>query len=814
MIKNAVDILVCSFAYALVGFQLSYATADPFVPPDDMARFFFNLAFASTAATILSGALAERLRLNAYIILTLAVGSVIYPIVTWWVWADDGLLQKQGYIDFAGGSVVHVLGGVGALTAAAMLGPRVGRYPEYSPWDMPVLRRLLGRSLDPDQYMLPPGLPAIEDAPHPFRIVSGTLFLWGARYGFNCGSTMGVTAGGAYVAARVAVITTMGAVGGGLAIVAISMMSRRWVPLRLCTGILAGLVSITAGAPHLGMYEAMAVGALGALLARLSTAILKWCQIDDVVGAFGTHGVPGAWGVLAVALFAKSASCGDYTTVGLFYAATKEQVNEAFVQVGVQLGGLLLIIAFTSASVAIVCFVLNQTPMKLRVSFGEELTGLDWMEQSIKNMHQARMEVVESLVHSVAGLNAEWDLSWLSAEAKRLKLHKSTSRTMETTLNHFVKASRALRDASAQRRSSTGSEVDVELPVFMPLGTLVVLVHRAEMKKGVSTPDDRTFFVEVKLVRGDPDSADGTAKLQPHPGFRRARDTAIVDEAATQSAYVWEEPLVFANVGNEVVNDLLIQFNVYDARSLRDMRGDCFGSSLATKALANDVSAAAAGFKKKHSIMTGSAFYPACPSSWEQDLAGDDFQKDMMEGGVKTKELCRAIRLEARRSSLARRMSFMRKDDEKKIIITGKLYFSIEFRTSDFDKSLSKAISSLVAVDKQLEARKRNSIPTSELDLPISPTAGKGSLSTFSRRTHNLIKKGIARIAKSMARSPKSGDALQPGLDMFAHRRRASVGRCSVMSNDERVSLEVDAPPLQAAPSAAHLLAAPKIISS
>lgn len=275
------------------------------------ALWFFQYVFAAAAATIVSGAVAERAQLGAYLFYTVIITGFVYPVVVHWGWDsagwlssfnekgefDDGGPYKGGVIDFAGSGIVHMVGGIAAIWGAFIIGPRKGRFDGGKPVDMPGHSSVLS--------------------------VLGTLILWLGWYGFNPGSTLGI-AGYGQTSARVAVCTTLSAATGGLVVVLMEKLvgSKQWDVAMVCNGILAGLVSITAGCSVVYTWHAALIGFLGGFVYfGTSKCVLKCCKIDDPLDAFAVHGACGCWGVIAAGLFAVPANgyqCGK----GAFYGGS------------------------------------------------------------------------------------------------------------------------------------------------------------------------------------------------------------------------------------------------------------------------------------------------------------------------------------------------------------------------------------------------------------------------------------------------------------------------------------------------------------
>merc|ERR1719217_1509840 len=245
--------------------------------------WFFQWAFCVTGATIVSGGGAERLQLGGYLLFTTWMTGVIYPCVGAMTWGG-GFLDSLSYSDFAGSGIVHLTGGIGALAGAFVTKPRLGRFDEVGS--------------DPNGPYAPHNVP---------NAALGTFILWFGWYGFNCGSTLYMYGfESAQSAALVAVNTTLAPAGGGIA----ALILRRFVlePKMLtvtsvCGGILAGLVSITAGCGNIHPRGTIVVGFLGGLIYCGASELLQKLKIDDPVEAFPVHGACGIWGVIAVPIF-------------------------------------------------------------------------------------------------------------------------------------------------------------------------------------------------------------------------------------------------------------------------------------------------------------------------------------------------------------------------------------------------------------------------------------------------------------------------------------------------------------------------------
>lgn len=314
--------------------------------------FFFQVVFAATAVTIASGAMAERTKFKAYLVFSAVMTAFIYPVVVHWTWGG-GLISKINigdavYSDFAGSSIVHMTGGVAALMGAMFLGPRIGKYgPDGKP------RAIPGHSI-------------------PLAML-GVFILWLGWFGFNPGSEL---AADNYVA-WIAVNTLVAAAAGGAVTMAVVLLKTGKVDMALVgNGVLAGLVGITAGCGTMNVLGALITGGIAGFIVVFSVVFFDKIKIDDPVGAISVHGVCGAWGTLAVGLFARydDAFLGR-EKAGLFYGGGLDQLI-------VQVLMILIIAAWVAVTTGILFFVIKKT-MGLRVSEQEEIEGLDTHEHGM-----------------------------------------------------------------------------------------------------------------------------------------------------------------------------------------------------------------------------------------------------------------------------------------------------------------------------------------------------------------------------------------------------------------------------------------------
>lgn len=348
--KNLLDICVGSLTFWLVGYSLMYGdTSNGWffwsgLFQGEGADLFFQTMFAATTATIVSGAIAGRTKYSTYIIFSLIMTAVIYPISGGWQWQGSGWLTEMGFIDFAGSSIVHSVGGWAALVAAFMVGPRIGKYVNGKVLPIPGHNQVLA--------------------------TLGVFILWFGWFGFNGGSQLAWGGADAVGASNVVLITNLSAAAGGLgALVTTWIWYGKPNLAQTLNGSLAGLVSITAGCGNMTAGGAVLAGLIGGIIVVFSIEFIeKKLKIDDAIGAASVHGVAGAWGTLVIGLWGVD---GD-TAIGLFNGGGASQL-------GVQAVGVLAYAAWATVLSFIVLAILKAT-MGLRVSKEVEIEGLDISE--------------------------------------------------------------------------------------------------------------------------------------------------------------------------------------------------------------------------------------------------------------------------------------------------------------------------------------------------------------------------------------------------------------------------------------------------
>ncbi len=361
LMKNVLDFCSAALGYFIFGYAIMYGGGGKFFgtegwfmigaesPVDSLpveAFWLFQAVFAGAAATIVAGAVAERMRFVSYLIYSFILSALIYPVMGHWVWGG-GWLADLNFHDFAGSTVVHTVGGVSALVGAWMLGPRFGRFRKDG-----TPRYIGGHSL-------------------PLATI-GVFILWFGWYGFNAGSTLGF--GDPQVVARVALNTTLAPAMGAIVAMALAWRLYGKPDLTLAlNGALGGLVGITAPCAVVGSGSAFLIGGVAGALVVLAISWLNRMRIDDVVGAFPVHGVAGIWGTLAVGLFGTTDLGAPMN--GLFQGGGAHAL-------GIQAIGVIACVAFTAVTMGIVFKVIKMT-VGLRVSHETELRGLDRDEHGL-----------------------------------------------------------------------------------------------------------------------------------------------------------------------------------------------------------------------------------------------------------------------------------------------------------------------------------------------------------------------------------------------------------------------------------------------
>jgi len=374
IMKNLMDFAFGSVVYWIIGFGLMFgATIYGFIGTPDlfalgpqnpdstlptMAVLIFQTVFAATAATIVSGAMAERTKFKAYIIYSIVISAIVYPISGHWVWGG-GWLSQLGYHDFAGSSVVHMVGGIAALIGAKILGPRIGKYTKEGK-----SRAIPGHSLT---------LGAL-----------GVFILWFGWFGFNPGSTLSATGDGTIASmSNIFVTTNIAAAVAACAVLIITWVRYKKPDVSMTlNGALAGLVAITAGCDAVNPEGAALIGLIAAFVVVFGIEFIdKKLKIDDPVGAIGVHGLSGAAGTILVGVFAVDG--------GLAYGGDATML-------GVQALGVVCIAAWVAITM-LITFKIIKKSVGLRVSKEDEIAGLDISEHGLASSYADFMPILNDM---------------------------------------------------------------------------------------------------------------------------------------------------------------------------------------------------------------------------------------------------------------------------------------------------------------------------------------------------------------------------------------------------------------------------------
>lgn len=425
IMKNLMDFALGTIVFWLIGFGIMFAGDGPFIGGLDFfiqgdyggsypssAFIIFQTVFCATAATIVSGAMAERTKFSAYCIYSVLISLLVYPVSGHWIWGG-GWLSELGFHDFAGSTAVHMVGGVAALIGAAILGPRIGKYDKDGK-----PKAILGHSLT---------LGAL-----------GVFILWFCWFGFNGCSTTSMTGDESITsAANIFVTTNLSAAAATVAVMIITWIRYKKPDVSMTlNGSLAGLVGITAGCDVVDPFGAVLIGLIAGFVVVFGIEFVdKKLHIDDPVGAIGVHGFCGAVGTLMVGLFA--------TDGGLFYGG-------GFHTLGIQALGVVSVIAWVTICMIIIFMIIKKT-IGLRVSEQEELDGLDVHEHGLASSYADFMPTTAGSGFTAAAIQADNGIPKATVKLREMVSEetsggKLTKITVITNQNRFDGLKSALND--------------------------------------------------------------------------------------------------------------------------------------------------------------------------------------------------------------------------------------------------------------------------------------------------------------------------------------------------------------------------------
>ena len=415
--KNLMDFCLGTPIFWLVGFGIMFGTTSGFFGAFDFfadgvvgegydwTTLVFQTMFCATAATIVSGAMAERTKFSAYCIYSMVISAVIYPVSGHWIWGG-GWLSEMGFHDFAGSTAVHFVGGLCALIGAAILGPRIGKYTKDGK-----ARAIPGHSLT---------LGAL-----------GVFILWFCWFGFNGGSTVALSGNGAEVASRVFMTTNLAA-----AVATVTVMCITWIRYKkpdvskTLNGSLAGWVAITAGCDVVTPMGSAIIGICAGFAVVFGIEFIdQKLKVDDPVGAVGVHCINGALGTVLVGLFA-------------YYDGTEVAANGLLYGGGAgllvtQIMGVAAVAVWVGVTITIVFQIIKHT-IGLRVSEAEEIMGLDKPEHGLTSAYADFMPVVPSVLGTKAAEQAAAEMAVPAAPEQALPVTKVTTENGRHKLTKVV----------------------------------------------------------------------------------------------------------------------------------------------------------------------------------------------------------------------------------------------------------------------------------------------------------------------------------------------------------------------------------------
>eukprot|EP01062_Namystynia_karyoxenos_P060671 TRINITY_DN5234_c0_g4_i1.p1 TRINITY_DN5234_c0_g4~~TRINITY_DN5234_c0_g4_i1.p1 ORF type:complete len:2710 (+),score=818.18 TRINITY_DN5234_c0_g4_i1:96-8132(+) len=445
-------------ANAFIGTSDFFLSSHGAVPATSLPTFFLSYVYGTTACTIVSGAVAERISLGGYYIIVVVVMCFSYPVIVHWAWSGSGWLSPwnpdqvcgaNGLLDFAGSAVIHMSGGVGAMVAATIIGPRKleGGVSVFS---------------EEGQRMT---------APHnKFNSACGTLMLWFSWFGFNAGSVGAFSGAGYEVAANAAVTTLIG--GSAATVVALVVFPHIFGHYDLghtCNAALAGLVAITAGCAHVSPAASIPIGGVAALCYVGWHKFRLYMELDDVLDASSVHFAGGTWGTLSVGLFADASRIkaalgvdGAGEAYGLF-------MGGGAAQFGCQLFASVSVISWATATMAATCWLIKLSPVDFRVPLYEELEGIDkhlcgGLTYDYLAQLEVQMEVAETAAEKIAAMRLD-DLQYLWESENPSRLDAQFKNIVENLRQYVAYLPESVLGTEEHEPVATGADVPkLELP--------------------------------------------------------------------------------------------------------------------------------------------------------------------------------------------------------------------------------------------------------------------------------------------------------------------------------------------------------------
>lgn len=541
IMKNLMDFCIGTPAFWIVGFGLMFGGTGAFIGsiggiaeetnygtsmlPGGIpfyAFLIFQTVFCATAATIVSGAMAERTKFSAYCVYSFVISLLIYPISGHWIWGG-GWLSQLGFHDFAGSTAVHMVGGTAAFVGALILGPRIGKY---------------------DKNGKPKAIPG-----HSLTLGAlGVFILWFCWFGFNGASTVSMEGEAVVTAGKIFVNTNLAAAVSSCAVLLITWIRYKKPDISMTlNGTLAGLVAITAGCDTVSPVSAAIIGILAGFAVVFGIEFIdKILKIDDPVGAVGVHGINGALGTICVGLFSDGTGTEG---MGLF-------TGGGFHLLGVQALGMISVIAWVAVTMTVVFQVIKHT-MGLRVSEDEEIAGLDIREHSIESSYADFMtfdntgDVPQTLpkitVSSTGAEQAPAESADYAGNGAEYRLTKISIITRQNKLNELMQALNSIGvtgitvtnvlGCGTQKGSShfyRGVEMDMSL---LPKIKVEIVVSKVPVQLVLDTArkalytgkigDGKMFVYDIENVIKVRTGEEGFDALQDVPYYPSEKKTAV-----------------------------------------------------------------------------------------------------------------------------------------------------------------------------------------------------------------------------------------------------------------------------------------------
>uniref|UniRef100_A0A1I7V3X9 Ammonium transporter n=1 Tax=Caenorhabditis tropicalis TaxID=1561998 RepID=A0A1I7V3X9_9PELO len=540
MVKNVVDVVFGGLSYWSCGFGFSYGDYEPWRNPYigfgkffydptrdygtresinqegwSYASFLFQLSLATTASTIVSGAVAERAKLKSYILLGCIV-ILIQALPAHWVWDKEGVFYKKGVVDFAGCSAVHMVGGIIGLIATVYLKPRRNRFNEDS----------------------------VHQMSSPTNALLGTFLLWWGWFGINAGSVWGITGGRWRLGARAAVATIMASIGGGATAITISFVKTKKLQVNfLINGILSSIVSITAICAVSRPWHALVIGSISSVFSIAVLPLLERLHIDDPVGIVPIHLTSSIWGMIAVGIFCeedKYLTSATNNMSGLLY-------SWSFELLGVQMLCTVTILIYSAATGFLALFLISKSPLGLRVTDYEEQIGADVIEHGLAGTNVARYVLEKPLstrtFQTVTKAITKWKmLAKKKSRQKRMEAAKLKRQEEQETYaqsngvaNGTPNGNGTLHHrANATNGTGPPKRNSVAGPAFNnQVAPLVTTPRNPTVRRAEST----TIEMEVTEEAGPSNAAPEVSPVNSKPGSAGSRKSiSITSSASTATA--------------------------------------------------------------------------------------------------------------------------------------------------------------------------------------------------------------------------------------------------------------------------------------